>query len=310
MDLNDEVICGHLVTAEQKKINAVFLDLLREFGRLCENAGLTWWMYAGGLIGAVRHKGFVPWDDDVDVMLPRKDFDRLQSMTNEQFGAKPPYFLQNPVTDPLFNDYLIRFRRSDTSFVTRANWLEAQRQAEGCPYDMGLHLSVFPIDNVPVSPALYKLQIWTQGVMASLYYRAFAPDRRRPVRSLVSRGLLKALGPLRFARLCSFHYRMTKSTRSGRVQIFSGRYSMCTEYALADFQKTLTVPFEDITIPIPSGYDGFLRATYGDYMTFPPAESRVPPHDAVASAEVPYEETIRHMRAGLIPLPACWGNAE
>lgn len=308
MNMNDEVICGYLVTAEQKKINAVYLDLLSEFGRLCEKAGIQWWMYAGNLIGAVRHKGFVPWDDDIDLMLPRADFERLAAMTNAEFGAEEPYFLQNPVTDPGYVEALLRFRRSDTTFIVPWNWKDTAAQAEGCPYNMGMGLSLFPIDNMPKSDALFRLQSAAVGAINSLMYRAYSPKGERPVRRFVGRCFAALLGREGFSRFSSLPYRLVRKNRSGKVQIFGGRYSMCTVYDEADFAGTIMAPFEDLTVPIPVGYDGILRATYGDYMQLPPEEKRRPPHEGIMDPETPYRETVRQLWAGERPFPEDWNT--
>lgn len=306
MNLNDEVLCGYLVTAKQKRINAVYLDLLAEFDRLCQAAGVTWWMYAGNLIGAVRHKGFVPWDDDIDIMIPRADFERLAAMTNEQFGAREPYFLQNPVTDPAYVEVLLRFRRSDTTFIPPWNWRETAARPDGCPYNMGLNLSIFPIDSVPKSELMFRLQSAAVGALNSMMYRAYAPGKEHPVRRAVGRCFAAVLGRQGFSRFVSLPYRVIRKNRSGKVQIFGGRYSMCTVYDEADFAETLLVPFEDLTVPIPAGYDGILRATYGDYWTLPPVEKRQAPHDGIMDPDTPYEQTVRQLRTGERPLPEGW----
>ncbi|MGM9615749.1 MAG: phosphorylcholine transferase LicD [Oscillospiraceae bacterium] len=301
--MNDEVICGYLVTAEQKKKNAVYLDLLAEFGRLCEKAGIQWWMHFGNLIGAVRHKGFIPWDDDIDLALPRQDFDRLAAMTNEEFGAEEPYFLQNPVTDPGYVEALLRFRRSDTTYIVPWNWRETKAQADDCPYNMGMCLALFPVDNVPKHPAMRRLQSAAVGSINSLMYRAYAPRGERPVRRFVGRCFAAVLGRDGFSRFSSLPYRLVRKNRSGKLQTLGGRLPENTYYDEADFAGTLMVPFEDLMVPIPVGYDDILRTSYGEYMEFPPVEKRCPPHEGIMDPETPYRETVRRLRAGELSFP-------
>lgn len=296
--MNDEVICGYLVTAEQKKINAIYLDLIREFGRLCEKAGIRWWMFFGNLIGAVRHKGFIPWDDDIDLVVPRADFERLAAMTNEEFGVTEPYFLQNPVTDPNYVETLLRFRRSDTTYIVPWNWRETRAQEEGCPYNMGMCLAVFPMDNVPKNRSLFRLQTSAVGAITSMMYRAYAPGGEHPVRRLVGRCFAAVLGRTGYSRFASLPYRLVRKNRSGKVQVYATRLPEDTLYDEADFAGTLMVPFEDMMAPIPIGYDHILRTSYGEYMEFPPEEKRRPTHDGIMDPDTPYPETVRRLRAG------------
>lgn len=94
---NKERICGHVVTEKMKRIWAVQLDLLREFKQICEENGLRYFLWSGTLLGAVRHQGFIPWDDDIDVAMPREDYDRFRSLGRQ--GLKKPYELQTNEND-------------------------------------------------------------------------------------------------------------------------------------------------------------------------------------------------------------------
>lgn len=307
MNLDDEVICGHPVTAERKRINAVFLDLIQEFDRLCKACGVTWWMMFGGLIGAVRHKGFIPWDDDIDVAVPRKDFDRLLSMTNAQFGAKDPYFLQNPVNDPGNVESLLRFRRSDTTCIRPVDYQELMRHETGAPYNMGLCLAIFPIDEYPRSPLAVKAQVAISGVLTSMMYRAYDAPGDKPFRWFVCHTALKLMGPRRFMSFRHWPYRWCRKNRSGKVQSFGHYYSQGTVFDAADFSGTVLLPFEDIEVPAPAGYDRCLRATYGDYMILPPPEQRFAFHGAYESWDTPYLISAERLRAGEITLPEAGG---
>lgn len=309
MNLNDEVICGHLVTTEQKKTNLVFLDLIQEFERLCREHDIQYYMFFGGLIGAVRHKGFIPWDDDVDLIVPRKDFNRLACMTQKQFGAKEPYFLQNPVTDPASIDTLVRFRRSDTTSIREVDWEDLETKKIDPPYNLGLGLTILPLDNVPRGKISKRVQFCVSGVLSAMFYRAYEPASEKPFRWFISRIPAVLLGYRNFFLLRHLPYRLCGKNRSGMVQVFDGFYRSSTAFEIEDFREVIQLPFEDITVPAPIGYDRILRRTYGDYMQFPPEEKRCPPHNAISSADTAYPETIARLRSGEMSVPEDWSSS-
>ena len=122
----------------------------------------------------------------------------------------------------------------------------------------------------------------------------------------VSAVLGRLLGPVRFYRLYSAPYRWARRNRSGKVQVFAGHLAEDTIYDAEAFSETVMVPYEDITVPIPAGYDHVLRTIYGDYMQFPPEDKRQAPHDTYCSPDLPYEEAVRRLKDGSIPLPEGW----
>ena len=303
MNLNDEIICGHLVTAQKKRANAMYLEMLREFDRLAKAAGITYWVFGGALIGAVRHKGFIPWDDDIDLIVPRRDFDRLLRMSNEQFGAKEPYFLQTPHTDPSFQQRILRFRRSDTSFITQYD-LNMVEKAGGKPYNMGLALAIFPLDNYPKSRLLQTIQVKIAR-MGVDYRTDGGTVKKKPLLN----ALFKVASALMSEKLVvnTIHnmYRICWKNRSGMVHCFQGFYETSDIWPVEVFQETVMLPFEDTEIPAPGGYDQMLTMAYGNYMELPPPEARVEKHEDFMSADIPYTQALEMLaRDELLSLAA------
>lgn len=291
MNLDDEIICGHFVPAAKKRVFAVYLDLLREFDRLCRQNRMTWWIGYGSLIGAVRHGGFIPWDDDVDVQMPRRDFDRLLRMTGEEFGARGPYFLQTPRTEPLFQQRILRFRRSDTSYITPYDLNYIARVTGGKPYNMGLAIGIFPVDNYPKSRLLQKLQ-HTVAHMGAAFRMGGSDVKRRPLLHAAMKLADRVVSEKMIVNVIHGMYRLCPKNRSGYVQAFDGFYPGCTHWPAEVYRETVYLPFEDMKVPAPVGYDTLLRISYGDYTVLPPAECREDKHEGYMSADVPYTQAL------------------
>ena len=112
--LQEEVDHDFLVDENRKKLWAVMLDMIAEFDKVCKKYGFSYYMIYGALLGAVRHKGFIPWDDDFDVAMPRNDYERFIRLSDE---FKHPYFLQTPYTDPGYYYSFAKIRNSNTTGV-------------------------------------------------------------------------------------------------------------------------------------------------------------------------------------------------
>ena len=131
----EEIRNGFKVTTERKKIWAIELDLLIKFDKVCQKYGFKYWLAYGSLLGAVRHKGFIPWDDDLDVMMPREDYDSFIKLSSE---FENPYFLQTHETDKGYYYSFAKLRNSNTTAVSKMFAFEKWNQ--------GIFLDIFPND--------------------------------------------------------------------------------------------------------------------------------------------------------------------
>lgn len=139
--LNEETRGGYTVSSEMKKVWAVELDLLQYLLEVCERHNLRIYAEGGTLLGAVRHKGYIPWDDDIDMIMLREDYDKLMSLADE---FKHPYFLQNVYTDAHYTHRHAQIRNCNT-----ACWAKhAKKRRE--KYNQGIFIDIFPADNMPV----------------------------------------------------------------------------------------------------------------------------------------------------------------
>lgn len=132
-----------IVNPETKKLWAVLIDLLVEFKRVCEKHNIVWSIDGGTMLGARRHGGFIPWDDDVDVIMFREEYEKLKSVADD---FKPPYFLQNNDTDPECVRGHAQFRNSATTAILRG---EFDGRRAFYRYNQGVFLDIFVLDNIP-----------------------------------------------------------------------------------------------------------------------------------------------------------------
>lgn len=296
MNMEAETICGYPVTAEDKKRNKMFLDMLTEFENICKKNGIGYLMFYGGLIGTVRHKGFIPWDDDIDIVMLRKDFDKLYYSTNEQLGVNYPYMIQNPVTDPECIQAVMRFRRSDTSSIKPNEYkvLKSgnQKEINRLNYNMGMEICIFPLDLADESSFRYKLKskiswrllsmiVHYQEYESKSFYRKFAI------------GFINLLGKRRFMNLVQKSFKTSKKSKGNKYRALTYRSTFEREL----IENTVRLPFEDITVPAPAGYDKILTTIYGSYMEFPKVEEIVG-HDRFVSPEIPYKEAVLKIKNG------------
>ena len=133
----EEVRCEYLVTEKMKKIWAVIIDLYLEFARICDKYSLNYYGYGGTILGAIRHEGFIPWDDDLDVCMPRADYDKFLAIASKELSE--PYFIQTPQTDPGYYKTIARLMNKNTTYASRA-FLHSG-MAHGCILD------ILPLDN-------------------------------------------------------------------------------------------------------------------------------------------------------------------
>ena len=271
-------------------VHAVQTGLLRELDRVCAKYGLRYMAMHGTLLGAVRHGGFIPWDDDADVAMPRADYDRLLALPPEAFGA--PYFLQTPESDAhcYYGGYSkLRDER------TRAE--EPQNRGKACR--QGVWLDIFPLDRCPADPrALRRRQRRIRFLQRILFAKVYPPSagalRDVPGTRL---SLYYCLGKcLRRRWLNAAIRRLCLGRRTdGRLGILAcyyGNRENRNVYDPGDCGARERMPFGELRIPVPDGWDRILSERFGaDYRELPPPERRRRRKDVRFSIDMDWEET-------------------
>ena len=262
-EYNDDVL---------KKIQNIELEMLKEVDRICRKYSIIYELDGGTLLGAVRYGGFIPWDDDIDIRMLRKDYDRFCDVCQDEFGDK--YFWQTYHTDPEYRWGYGRVLKNNTEYCRADHEMINSRN--------GIFLDIFPCDNMPekgVQKQIYNFRCYIArkigySVVGAIYEKNHAKRLAYRVLSLIP---IKVAAN-EFDRLASkYDNKQTKYVRTPgwhwKQESKGYLRSWLTEYK--------EIKFEDMVAYAPKDTDGFLRYMYGDdYMTPPPENERNPQHPA------------------------------
>ncbi len=285
----EEERCGYVVSAEMKKIWAIELDLLQKFSSVCEKHGLSYFIDGGTLLGAVRHGGFIPWDDDADVCMPREDYDRLAQIAEKEF--EDPYFYQSTLTETGFFRTHAQLRNSNTTGCIDID----------CSKDInrGIFIDIFPIDAVADNKLLRYMQ--KKRISALKRLLAFEYDRDYNKQGLAGRVFYKFTHaffnviPYKkvfsyFDQHCLARYRRKRTRLVGDISL---KWRTNVHWKREWFEGYVYLPFETLMLRAPAFYTDVLRRQYGDFMRIP--KNIVAPngrcHGAVTfSPDIPYKD--------------------
>ena len=265
---------------ERERWKAIIIGCLQKFLALCEEHNLTYYCVGGTAIGAVRHRGLIPWDDDIDVAMPRPDYDRFIKIC--QSADLGDYELATPA----MKGYPCHFAKLCDKRTTLI-----ERRTVPCVY--GLHLDVFPIDGTaPDKEEAKRLQDkyrrWSNKLDAALtrntlcQYLALALKPKEWGRMAVQTAAF-LLGRERVRKFIMNQLdrlaKMYDYSTATLVVNYDGAYLDREIFPKAWAETLCDKPFEHLTVKLPSNYDAYLRNIYSNYMELPPAEKRVGHHN-------------------------------
>lgn len=266
----------------QRQIWAAEQEILDVIHQVCTEHGLRYSLAYGSLIGAVRHKGFIPWDDDIDIMMPREDYEKLLAVWDQ--SAPKGYILQNTRTDSDFTQNFTKIRKDHTAFLQD----EAERTKH---YHKGIFVDIFPGDRVPSGKIGRRIQYIACAVNL-LYSRGHTSGSGGMVGE-VEKILLKAPKEKYSVR----RERAEKKIRSWNGDeslqyVFPSTIRSSRKYYPANlFENVKTIEFNGKQYMCVADADSTLRVEYGDYMQLPPEEDRVwKHHPFLIDFEHNYEE--------------------
>ncbi len=254
------------------EVKGIELDILKSIDNFCATNNIKYFLDSGTLIGAVRHKGFIPWDDDVDISMPRKDYEMFVSSFNELNSKYKVLSFNNN------SKYVYPFAKVvDTS--TRL----IEEDVIDIP-DLGVYIDVFPIDGLPenyISRRVHQFKILFWKLVA-VYDVEEAPN--------LSKFRYKILDL--FARIIGWKKALKKCDKLlKKYDMYKTKYAFPVVYNRTSdwkiesdvFYEQVKLQFEDSFFCVPKGYDSYLQVQYGDYMQLPAEDKRVNKHRFIAT---------------------------
>lgn len=258
-----------------KRIQQISLDMYKHFKDVCERAGLTHFFCGGCCIGALRHRGFIPWDDDIDVFMPRDDFEKLQSAW-EKYADNERYRFCRTSDTEYTRIQFITISDENTTFIKT-------RQADlDIPH--GVRLDVIPIDGSPDSKIKRKIQmLW--ALVYSMFINGEPHTSKGKALEIISKIMLKFFPTVK-ARYKVWHFAQKQMSKyplkdaNIAKELCVWYEVMVRDYPAWIFKDVVYREFEGIQVPLPVGYDEYLRMAFsGDYMQLPPKEQQIPKHE-------------------------------
>lgn len=259
-------------------IQRVSLSIMKDIHSFCVANNIRYSLYGGTLLGAIRHKGFIPWDDDIDVGMPRPDYERFINTYHSELGYQVLAREQKDGAD-IFIGYARVCDFQETEIVQKTLWTTRKT---------GVWVDVFPLDGVETELETCQLKMVRIKSIAKkgiLFRRSISPLSVLPNWRYKMHRIFDKIKALRFKNnpydelisTCK-ELEWNDSTYFANL-VFTG-YGIRERHNKAVWDKTILVPFEDAQFCIMSGYDEALKEKFGDYMSLPPIEQRVVKHNS------------------------------
>ena len=271
-------------------IKKVLLDLLLKLDEVCDKHGLRYYIAFGTCLGALRHKGFIPWDHDIDVLMPIEDVKKLVTLQDE-FGDR--YFVQTYKTDPGFGSISCKLRDSETACI----WSDLLN----CRFNQGLNIDIYPYYFAPDSRIKLLLNIWRSHFLKALTLENM-PVSHQGVNWIVSKTINKLYKGEHRERAIQRIRAKLENVKDGKeiLDYYGEDISLCSAitYPQEWFGIPRKIEFEGYMVNAPTEPEKYMERRYGDYMTLPPIEKRVEGFDdpgAIIDAHKSYREYYKEM---------------
>lgn len=259
-----------------KRLQSVELSMLKDFKKLCDDYGLIYFGIGGTGIGALRHKGFIPWDDDIDIAMPRKDFERFLRFARREWKGK--YYILNNKTNENYPMMTTRLCKYGTEFR------EAVMKDVDCPF--GIFLDLYVMDNLADGRIACQLQAWSAWVWSKLLVlscmeRPYLAQTGWKAEAIypVCRAVHKAIRflhirPAIFRAHCEAACRKYENRRTKRMAFLPDTNPFWNVIDREKMFPLAALEFEDTTLFFTGDVKELMERQYGDYMQMPPEEKR------------------------------------
>lgn len=284
-----EVREGFYVEPMMKCAWAAEMEVLQTIHGICEKHNLQYFAYAGTLLGAARHKGYVPWDDDLDICMLRSDYNRFLQIARTELPAD--FQLRSPYTDESRSESFTHIRNAGTIDTSP----ERLQSFHGCPYVVGV--DIYPLDALPADPS-------EESIICTLYSTFLAASRQ------VDTDLPLVMESLpELEEMCRIKFDLSGNLKN---QLLRAADKVCQLFDISEccsvtcvpdhayspipflkewFNEIVWLPFENISLPAPKNYDAILRILYGDWH-IPVKGTAYHDYPFYKSQEKLYKETI------------------
>jgi lipopolysaccharide cholinephosphotransferase len=260
-----------------QKIKELELEILKYVDKICKENGLKYYLVGGTLLGAIRHKGFIPWDDDIDIAMFRDDYNEFIEIAIKD--NDPKLFIQTFNTDSNYIKHITKIRLNGTKFIEKA--------VEMLDMHHGIFIDIFPLDKInKEKEKTIDFRANIAAIMIKAKYLKVGlttgPTTLKTLRNKLLKGLLTII-PLSFLNsLIDVIYGCSNHNNAKYVTNYGSQYGWRKQtFPIEVYGEGVLVTFEGHEFMAPCQWETILKSLYGDYMKLPPVEKRTSGHNVV-----------------------------